>query len=1012
MRNSLVAKFFAVFLALLMVIPQVGTYAAGEESTGKEPTVMDEVLELLDTQTYEEYLKEHNSLGWTDSNSSVIFKAAEGHTYTADKDYPDLKAEVVKFDDVGDVLYTPDAGSVSWTVNIPEDGYYVIWYTYRTVETPEGKTANTSNIQRKLEIDGKTPFKEANYFEMTRTFTDNYFTTPDNSENGYSFKKDVNGNDKRPTKTELFTWRKYFLSDYSGFHIDPFKFALTKGEHTFTLIANMNEMYLDQIAIEKYDAPVSYEEYLNQNSDKANASNTADNIIKMEAEYPSATSDITIFPLNDRTSPITSPQDPSVQKLNTIGGAKWQNVGQWIEWTIPADAIKESGYYYIVPRYLQNTLQGLYASRRILINGEVPFDEANYLQFNYSDDWQCKPLSDGTNELKFYFEAGKEYTIKMEVVFGNMTEALRDCQDSIDVMNDIYNAIIRITGPTPDENMDYGFAEQIYDTIQSMHDQSVILQGIVDRFKAVSGGSGEDVATIEKVVWILQKMSSKESEIAKNLENLKLNAGTLGTWIMQTKMQAITFDYIQLQPVDAELPKARAGFFEVAWFEIRSFFQSFITDYNSLGSESENIDQDAEAVELWISTSRDEAQVMRELVDTTCPVKVNLKLVAAGSLLPATLAGTGPDISLATGQTDVINYAIRNAIEPLSQFSDYHQIVNERFDPEMLVGLKLENPDTGEYDYFGIPERLGFLMMFYRKDIFAQLGLEVPETWDDLDGIVPDLNAEYKEVGMTPGLGGLQIFMYQLDEGYYRDEDGDGEPDGMRVNFDSNVALDCFERLCELFTTHKFPRTYDLATRFRMGEIPIAITDYLAYNQFSIYATEIKGLWEFVPIPGTIRTNEDGTTYIDRSSPCTVSAVVLMADEDRSDTLRQNCWEFMKWWTDAPAQSEYAKQYEAIIGLAAKYNTANVEALGSMPWTNSEKKNLEAAFEQIKGTPEFPGGYIISRYVEFAFLDAYNNGTNPVDAMLDNIIHINNELTRKRGEFGLKTYEEVYGDQQ
>ncbi len=1011
MRNSFGAKFFAVFLALLMVFPQVSTYAADmSDAVESEPTVMDEVLELLETQSYEEYLNEHNLLGFKDASasSSVTFKASEGFTYTADSDYPDLKAEVVEIDERGPVLLTPDAGSVSWEIDIPEDGYYVISYVYRPVEAKEGETANTSNIKRKLEIDGKAPFKEANYFEMTRVFTDDYYNDPLTSDQ--VFKTDTAGNDKRPTKTEQFTWQEYALSDYSGFHGEPFKFALEAGTHKFTLEADMNAMYLDSVTIESYDVPISYEQYINQDTSKTNASNTADNVYRIEAEYASATSDITIYPLNDRTSPITSPQDPAVQKLNTIGGSKWQNIGQWIEWTIPAGAIKESGYYYIVPRYMQNTLQGLFASRRILINGELPFAEANNLQFNYGDDWQTKPLTDGTQDLKFYFEAGKEYTIRMEVVFGNMTDALRDCQDSLDTINDIYNAIIRITGPTPDENMDYGFAEQIYDTIVEMKRQQEVLQSIVDRFKAVSGGAGEDVATLEKVIWILKKMSGSEQEIAKNLENLKVNSGTLGTWIMQTKMQALTFDYIQIQPVEAEMPKASAGFFESAWFEIQAFFQSFVTDYNSLGSEGE-FEDDVEAVELWIATSRDEAQVMRELVDNSCPVKVNLKLVAAGTLLPATLAGMGPDISLATGQSDVINYAIRNAIEPLSQFEDYHEVVNERFDPETLVGLKLENPDNpGAYDYYGVPERLSFLMMFYRKDIFAQLGLEVPETWEDLDAIVPDLQSQYRDVGMAGSLSGLQIFMYQLDEGLYRDEDGNGEPDGMRINLDSNVALDCFERLCELFTTHKFPRTYDLATYFRMGEMPIAIADYLTYNQFSIYATEIKGLWEFVPLPGTIRTNEDGTTYIDRSSPCSVSAVVLMADETRSDELRQNCWEFMKWWTDAPAQSEYAKQYEAIIGLAAKYNTANVEALKSMPWTNSERKNLEAAFENLKGTPEFPGGYIITRYVDFAFLDAYNNGTNPVDALLDNITHINNELSRKRGEFGLKTYEEVYGN--
>lgn len=1013
MRKSVFAKFTAILLALIMVVPQISVYAEEEK---EEKSTMDEVIELLNTQSYKEYLSEHEILGWTDGESEITVDPTKDYVYTADEDYADEghKAEVVKLEIDGvekEVLRTPETGTVTWTITVPKNGLYILSFTYLPVESD---TTNTSNIKRVFMVDGKLPFKEANYLELTRAYADEYKL----DENGNRvFKTDKNGNEKRPTKNERFSWNTYTLSDSTGYNVEPLKIAFTEGEHTISLEAELNEMYIGEMKLTKYKATKTYAEYIAENDAKGATDVAIDSGYKdeygnkyytLQAEYPTATSDITIYPLNDRTSPISQPQDPALQKLNTIGSSKWQTVGQWIEWTIPADAIKTSGYYYIVPRFLQDTLQGLFASRRIYINGEVPFEEANYLQFNYSDEWQTVPLNNGKDNLKFYFEAGKEYTIKMEVVYGNMTDALSRCEAALSSMNDIYNSILRITGPSPDENMDYGFAEQIYDTILLMRSVEEELNAIIKSFKEISGGSGADIATLEKVSYILGKMSRKESEIAKNLDNLKVNSGTLGTWIMETKMQALTIDYLALVPAtatDKDMPKAKASFFESAGFEISAFFQSFVTDYNSLGSEDDENDT-TEAVEVWIATSRDEAQVMRELIDNSCPVKVELKLVTAGTLLPATLAGMGPDISLATGQSDVINYAIRNAIEPLSQFDDYMSTVEARFNPETLVGLKLQNPETGEYDYYGMPERLSFLMMFYRKDIFAEFEIDIPETWDDLDAIVPDLQSKYRKVGMATSTSGLQIFMYQAGEELYRDEDGDGEPDGMRINIDSNTSLDCFETLCDLFTTYKFPKTYDLATYFRMGEMPIAIADYLTYNQFTIYATEIKGLWEFVPLPGTIRTNEDGTTYIDRSSPATVSATVIMADESRSDELRNNCWEFIKWWTDAPAQSEYARQYEAIIGLAAKYNTANTEALKSMSWTNSERKNLEAGFATIKGTPEFPGSYIITRYVDFAFNDVYNNGTNPVDALLNYVNQINAELTRKRQEFGLETYEE------
>ena len=52
-----------------------------------------------------------------------------------------------------------------------------------------------------------------------------------------------------------------------------------------------------------------------------------------------------------------------------------------------------------------------------------------------------------------------------------------------------------------------------------------------------------------------------------------------------------------------------------------------------------------------------------------------------------------------------------------------------------------------------------------------------------------------------------------------------------------------------------------------------------------------------------------------------------------------------------------------------------------------------------------PGGYIIDRYVGFAFLDAYNNNADPVEELLGYIDDINKEITRKRKEFELETLE-------
>ena len=107
----------------------------------------------------------------------------------------------------------------------------------------------------------------------------------------------------------------------------------------------------------------------------------------------------------------------------------------------------------------------------------------------------------------------------------------------------------------------------------------------------------------------------------------------------------------------------------------------------------------------------------------------------------------------------------------------------------------------------------------------------------------------------------------------------------------------------------------------------------------------------------------------------------------------------MKWQAGDKAQADYGNQMVAIVGPAAKYATANNKALESLSWTSYELESLMAQFENLAAVPSFPGSYIISRYIEFAFLAAVNDKADPVDQLSNYVTIINKELTRKRKEF-------------
>ena len=167
------------------------------------------------------------------------------------------------------------------------------------------------------------------------------------------------------------------------------------------------------------------------------------------------------------------------------------------------------------------------------------------------------------------------------------------------------------------------------------------------------------------------------------------------------------------------------------------------------------------------------------------------------------------------------------------------------------------------------------------------------------------------------------------------------------------------------------------------------------YNQLTVFATEIRGLWEFTRVPGTVQA--DGTVSYDSIASVTAT-VMLNGCRDKDAT-----WKYMQWQARGDIQSQYGNEMVALVGPAAKYPTANLQGIKELSWSSSELSALINQYNRIACIPNYPGSYIIARYTNFAFLAAYNDGLDPVTAMQSYISIINQEITRKRQEFDLKT---------
>lgn len=118
---------------------------------------------------------------------------------------------------------------------------------------------------------------------------------------------------------------------------------------------------------------------------------------------------------------------------------------------------------------------------------------------------------------------------------------------------------------------------------------------------------------------------------------------------------------------------------------------------------------------------------------------------------------------------------------------------------------------------------------------------------------------------------------------------------------------------------------------------------------------------------------------------------------------KANSWEFMKWYTSEDVQFYYGSQLEGVMGVGARYNTANIEAFERLPWTVKERNALLSQFASLEGYPEVPGGYLTSRNIGFAMNTTYNTQADARKTLLSYIDQINTEISLKRAEFGLAT---------
>lgn len=872
------------------------------------------------------------------------------------------------------VVWSNQEGQLDFTVDVAAAGAYNIEVCYFPI------TGGNTTTEMSVLLDGESPFDTATRVSFPRIWHSAYAITPNERDN-----------ETRPPQKEMPQWVTTPLNDADGLFNEPLYFYLDEGKHTISLSSEKASVAIAYVKLYQYEPAPAYSK---PSEGELNANASAD-AIRLQGENYAYTNSQTIFPTYDRGTYLTEDHTgnyshPVKERYNTVGDGTWDSSNQMITWEMD---VPQTGYYKIGIKGRQDVMRGLYSNRRLYIDGEVPSQPFEQIKFNYDSDWLMVSPTDESGEPAYvYLEAGK-HTLSLEAIPGEIGESMRRLDAIVYEANQYYRQILMITGPNPDKYTDYYVHKEIPELLGVCSRLSSALRVEQEIIEGLSNQTGSEATALARLADVFDRCVNKPNKIPTYISNssIKDNITSVSSWMREYRDQPLEIDYIEVVPASKKFTSVKENFFKSISFAVKAFVGSFFEDYTVLS------DSTADSIIVWCGLGRDQTTVVKELTSEftrTSGVDVSINLVQ-GTIMEAVLAGKGPDVAMFVGGEFPVNLAIRDLVLPLDEMEGFDEVAS-RFQETALVHY------TYDDRVYGIPISRTFPMMFYRKDMLAEIGInEPPETWDDLIDMLPAIQRKYMQPGLVlPGnVNGTAVapstevghtfalLMLQNGENYYNE-------DQTATTFDSVAAVTAFDTWTKFYTTYNFDQTYDAFTRFRTGEAPIVIQNYNTfYNQLNVAAPEIKGLWDFCSVPGTLR--EDGT--VSRAANSSGSGFIVLKDCKNID----GAWEYIKWFTSTDTMVAYGQNVEGVMGPLGRFDSANVEALQKLNWSKSDLVKINAQLSELDEIPIIPSSYVVTRSIMNAFRAVVNDSDNARETIRWYNKDINAEISRKRRNLGL-----------
>ncbi|MBR2043261.1 MAG: extracellular solute-binding protein [Clostridia bacterium] len=974
-------RMLAWLLAIVMMFSaaSVSVMAAPEDNqnsaSASDSTAATDTVDKLVEGSGSDYVSYQNSNAGVPAAKEDI--AIPAINYTSENGSGVKVGE--KFGKKDVLLWESRNGSVTYTFDIPEEAVYNIEFEYGLLDSSE------RDLDFGIQIDGKFPFDEASALELPRMWMD-----------ATDFRTDDVGNQFAPEQISYEGYVTKAAFDASGASVYPMEFKFTKGTHTVTILNNDSESIAISkvcLAVPESSAP-TYAEVSAQYKANGYKSVAAEPIV-IEGERADIKSTRSLVPYADNSSNLVTPSSPTLSQINYIGGVNWEMPNQEIVWNInvPAD-----GLYNLGILFKQDLVVNGFSYRHLRIDGETPFKECATLQFNYKTGWQTFEFGNGEELYDFYLTKGT-HTLSLTGTMGNLASSYYKLKNITSEIGSFYIEVVMITSESPDRNRDYELFRTVPDFENRLLNFSTELTSLVDEMKRLSGEKGSSyIAAINNMVRVIDSMRKEKYESHLYVSDFYTQYTTLSSWLYEMQAMSVSIDQMQIIPAGSEFKFKESNFFANLSFGCRRFLASFDESYSRVSV----LKGGAKTIKIWVNWGRDQAQVLNNLINESFvpyaekelgySVSVNLELVNA-DIIKGMLSGNAPDLSLHLARSTPVNLALRGALVDLTQFPDYKDIL-PRF------GSTASIPYEYNGGVYALPDQQSFYMMFYRHDIFEQLGIDVPQTWDEYLAVTAVLQRNnmnsylpYTKISnaatVNTGVGGLNLFCSVLMQ---HGEDGQlYNAERNRCMMDSPTSLQAFTYWTDMYTKYKIPTEASFYNRFRVGTMPLGIMAYTQYTTLAEAAPEIAGRWSIALIPGVKDENGNINRTISGSG---TGCSILATSKNQTEA-----WTFLKWWTSAEVQSRYNTNVESLIGTISRITTANLKAFEDMAWERDDLKILLAQRDWIVEVPEVPGSYYVSRSVDQAFWSVVNKDSTPKDSLTKWTLEANNEIKRKIAEY-------------